>query len=176
MKTTRQRGERKLQSEARRGFALLVAVIFMSVMLTLGLALGALAYKQSKLTGTTIESQYAFYAADSALECVLYVDQQSNLFAYPSPEPASAPTMSCGGTNSTFPSAFPTGIVSYTPTEWVIAERVSLDSGAHCADVTIYKPLQSSSAKTYLFSQGYNVPCSSVGGPTTVARGLEAYY
>ena len=149
----------------------------MSVMLTLGLALGSLAYKQSKLTGTTIESQYAFYAADSALECALYADQQLGAFDYATYDPnksSSIPSIFCDGNNNTQP----VSVSSYTTGahgELVETDRLSLDGGARCADVTIYKPEQSTGT-TYIFSQGYNVPCSSVGGPTTVARGLEAYY
>ena len=53
--------------KTQRGFALLIAIIFMSVMLSFGLALGSLAYKQQVLASSAIQSQYAFYAADSAL-------------------------------------------------------------------------------------------------------------
>ena len=80
-----------------RGFALLVAIIFMSVMLTFGLALGALGYKQKVLASSSLGSQYAFYVADAALECILQADQQQNLFAYTADMSAPAPTMSCDG-------------------------------------------------------------------------------
>lgn len=167
---------RKQKTEA--GFALLVAVIFMSVMLTFGLALGSLGYKQAVLASGAIESQYAFYAADGALECALYADQQSNLFARPATQPASAPAVTCDGISATFPLSFPTGIVSYTATQWVVTERLLLDSGKHCADVTVYKPIPGVGT-TYIFSQGYDVSCATVASPGNarfVARGLEVHY
>ena len=161
------------------GFALLVAVIFMSVMLTFGVTLGSLAYKQQVLASTAVESQYAFYVADAALECALYEDQQLNFFAFPATQPASAPLMTCDGISATFSPAYPTGIVSYIPlTKWVITERLSLDSNKRCADITVYKPAQSSGT-TYIFSQGYNVSCDTVanpGGVRFVSRGLNAHY
>jgi hypothetical protein len=71
--------------------------------------------------------------------------------------------------------------VTHTVTQWVIASRLSLDSGKHCADVTIYKP--ASSGITYLFSQGYDVSCAMVAneaanpsGARFVSRGLSVQY
>lgn len=158
---------------SQRGFALLMALIFMSVMLSIGLTLGSLAYKQQVLASSAIESQYAFYAADSALECALYADQQQNLFAYPPVVTSTAPLMSCDGT-----APVSATVLSYTASEWVISTRLSLDSGKHCADVTVYKPALNTGT-TYLFSQGYDVSCATVaspGGIRFVSRGLSAHY
>jgi hypothetical protein len=57
-----------------------------------------------------------------------------------------------------------------------------LDSNAHCADVTIYKysqPQPPSNTTTYLYSQGYDVPCNTVSSPAGarfVSRGEESHY
>lgn len=170
----------------RRGFALLIAVIFMSVMLVLGIILGSLGYKQQVLTSSAIESQYAFYAADSALECGLYADQKLNAFAYSSTLSAPAPHLSCRGIQPVSSLN-----VSHTATEWVTVNRVSVDSGLgmSCADVTVYKPSNLlGTTTTYIFSQGYDVSCNTVaaaGGttaatllssPRLVVRGLSAHY
>jgi len=144
----------------------------MSVMLTLGLELGSLSYKQEVLASGAIESQYAFYVADAALECALYADQQQNLFAYPATAPASAPQVSCGGVAS-FSSSF-----TYTASQFAVFNRLSLDSGKRCADVSVYKPATFGSV-TYAYAQGYDVPCATVASPGTarfVSRGLSAYY
>ena len=166
---------------AKRGFALLIAVIFMSVMLTFGLALGSLAYKQQVIASSGVESQYAFYAADAALECTLYADQQEDLFAYAN---HGAPgSLVCGGvatqigSGTNGPNCFnTTGCTG----EWVSTTRIPL--GNDCADVTVYKP--SGAGKTYLFSQGYDLSCTQlaqvVAGNVTSARyasrGVEASY
>lgn len=161
----------------QRGFALLIAVIFMSAMLTFGLALGSLGYKQQVLASSAIQSQYAFYAADSALECALYADQQLNLFAHvpPGSPPVPAPTMVCDNSEPISAIVLPG---SHTATEWAIELRLSLDSGTRCADVTIYKPAPNSTSMTYIFSQGYDVSCAALGGsaPNFVSRGLETSY
>ena len=160
-----------------RGFALLIAVIFMSVMLSFGLALGALGYKQQVLASAAIESEYAFYATDTALECTLYADQQQDIFSpFPSGTPASVPSITCDNA-----APLSATMLSYTAEQWVIKERFSLDSDKRCADVTIYKysaPL-SNGATTYIFSQGYDVPCSVVSSPGNVrfvSRGESAHY
>lgn len=159
-------------TNAARGFALLIAVIFMSVMLTFGLALGSLAYKQQVIASSAIQSQYAFYAADAALECALYADQQSNLFAYQSDVNAPAPSFSC---DAAAPLSAQT--LTHTASHWVTTARFSLDGGTRCADITVDKP--AGLGTTYLFSQGYSEPCALVAAgsdPRLVARGLEAHY
>lgn len=155
----------------KQGIALLITMIFVSVMLSLGLSLASIAYKQSVLTSTAIGSQYAFYAADAALECVLYADQQQGAFAYSSYDPSHQPAAStCDGTAATV-----TGY-SYNATQMILAERFSLDSASRCADVTIYKRAD---GHTYLFSQGYNASCAVVAAPAgarLTARGIDAKY
>lgn len=157
----------------RRGFALLIAVIFMSVMLSFGLTLGSLGYKQQVLASSALESQYAFYAADAGLECALYADQQLRLFEYNANLNAPAPSMSCDNA-----APISTTKLSHTATRWVFVSRVSLDGGTRCADVTISKPAPNQGT-SYLFSQGYNVACSVVASPSGaryVSRGLDARY
>ncbi|MBI2025166.1 pilus assembly PilX N-terminal domain-containing protein [Candidatus Kaiserbacteria bacterium] len=163
--------ETETGKKTKRGFALLIAVVFMSVMLSFGLALGSLSYKQQVLASSAIQSQYAFYAADAGLECALYADQQENRFAYPPSAPSSAPTMTCDG------SAAISASFSYTASQMVVYNRVSLDSNKRCADVTVYKP--SGAGTTYLFSQGYDVSCATVANPQGtrfVARGINVHY
>ncbi len=172
-----------LDAAPRRGFALLIAVIFAAVMLTIGLALGSLGYKQQVISSSAVESQYAFYAADSALECALYYDQQQNHFAYDSTQqvPASAYSFPCDGVSSTqIPTVSPKTYQSMgSYTDQVLTFRLSLDSGQRCADVTVYKP-SDPSQKTYLFSQGYDISCAAVESATAdtryVSRGLETSY
>ena len=157
---------------SNRGFTLLVAVIFMSVMLSLGLALASLGYKQEILASSALDSQYAFYAADAGLECALYADQQQNLFAYSANLAAPAPAMTCDGSG---PLSVET--LSHTASVWTTTTRLSLDSGKHCADITITKP--NGAGATYLFSEGYDVSCAVVANPAGgrfSARGLEAHY
>ncbi len=167
--------------KTQRGFALLIAVIFMSVMLTFGLALGSLGYKQQLLASSATASQYAFYVADAALECALYADQQQNAFAYNEDIGLPIPSFLC---DNSAPHLSPTR--TYTniggiPIE-IFGYRLPLDSGKHCADVTIYKYSAAqppNDLTTYIFSQGYDVSCETVANPDGArfaSRGLSAYY
>jgi hypothetical protein len=155
----------------KRGFVLLVAVIFMSVMLSFALALGSLSYKQQLLASSAIESQYAFYAADTALECTLYYDQRLNNFAYALHDAGNPPSLAtCSGISGTRQS------YSYTGSRLLDVQRFSLDAGKRCADVTIDK---ASSGATFIYSQGYNVSCAIVETASSarmVSRGLRARY
>ncbi len=168
-------------SESGKGFALLIAVIFMSVMLTFGLALGSLGYKQQVLASSAIASQYAFYVADAALECALRADQQENAFAYNPDIGVPIPSFLC---DNSAPFLSPTRTyaeIGGIPVE-IFWYRLPLDSGKHCADVTIYKysaPQPPNDLTTYLFSQGYDVSCATVANPDGArfaSRGLSAYY
>jgi len=156
----------------QRGFALLIAVIFMSVMLAVGLGLGSMSYKQQVLASAATASQFAFYTADAALECALLADQHDGLFVYPTGPVGGPPQMSCDGGTPVASS------VALTPSVFTVTNRLSFDSGRRCADVTVYKPALPSGT-TYIFSQGYDASCGTVADPGTarvISRGLSASY
>jgi len=163
----------------KRGFVILVAAIFMSVMLAFGLALASISYKQQVLASSSIESQYAFYAADAGLECALYADQKQDLFNYVAHSAINPPNMvTCDNTPATQSS------YSYSAMQLVMSQRLSLDSGTRCVDVTVYKPnpanVPPAIVSTYIFSQGYDVSCAVVESPQTgartVSRGINVRY
>lgn len=161
----------KHNGESKRGFTLLIAVIFMSTVLALGLALGSLGYKQQVIASSAVSSQLAFYVADAGLECGLYADQQENLFDYNSDVNAPAPSMKCDGAYG-----IATSTIAHTSDKWVTTGRFSLDNDTHCVDVTVYK---FSAGGTYIFSQGYDVSCPVVEAPNGArftARGVFAHY
>lgn len=161
------------------GFALLIAVIFMTVMLTFGLALGSLGYKQQTLASAAVQSHYAFYAADSALECVLHADQQQGAFDYESNcDGTPNISVSCAGQIAT---PTPEASCSGNPEDRLEATlRFELDSDTRCAEVTMYKPPPDSGDLTFIFSEGYNVACSkldAIGLNTRfVSRGIYTHY
>ncbi|MDP1690214.1 MAG: hypothetical protein Q8L52_03370 [bacterium] len=161
--------------KSQRGFTLLIAVIFMSVMLSFGLALGSLGYKQQVLASSAIASQYAFYVADTALECALYFDQKQDLFAYGNYGGigGNVKSMTCDGNTVAVVQAPPSA------SELISTVRVSLDSDTRCADIVVYKYNTNTPPTTYIFSQGYDVSCSRVANPDGarfVSRGVSARY
>src|SRR3989344_8498174 len=65
----------------QRGFTLLLAALVSSVVLAVGAAIFSIAQKQVTLSVLGRDSQFAFYAADTAAECALYWDFRCNYFA-----------------------------------------------------------------------------------------------
>ncbi|OGG50673.1 hypothetical protein A2763_03650 [Candidatus Kaiserbacteria bacterium RIFCSPHIGHO2_01_FULL_54_36] len=65
----------------QRGFTLLLAALVASIVLSVGAAIFSIAQKQLTLSAIGRDSQFAFYAADTAAECALYWDFRCNYFA-----------------------------------------------------------------------------------------------
>ena len=59
------------------GVALFIAVIVASLVLTIGLSMANIFVKEYQLSVSARESQIAFYAADSGLECGIYWDTRT---------------------------------------------------------------------------------------------------
>src|SRR3989338_4365174 len=81
----------------QKGFTLLISVLIASILLALGFAIYNIVSKEILLSSAGRESQFAFYAADSGIECALYWDVQGNAFATSS----SVAEVFCGGATST---------------------------------------------------------------------------
>ena len=162
-------------NRTQRGFVLLIAVIFTSVMLAFGITLGALGYKQQLLSTSAAGSQDAFYVADAVLECLLYADQQQDAFNYADHSASTPPDLiTCDNSTATDVSYTYTTAPSDPDPKLLDIQRLSMDGGAHCADVMA---LKKSSGSTYLYAQGYNVPCASVTDTGRFSsRGLSSWY
>jgi Tfp pilus assembly protein PilX len=153
-----------MYTTSHRGFTLLIAVVLSSVALSIGLALLDIAYKQVVLASTAKQSQNAFYAADSVLECALYWDQQSDAFNYTTP--LASGSITC---NSGLP------ITSYTTsqaggtrtTTFTVPCAASGEQGV----VKVYK---TSAAATQIFATGYNT-CDTTN-TRRIERGLKIVY
>src|SRR3989344_5729485 len=68
-------------SGKERGFTLLLAALVASIVLAVGAAIFGIAQKQLTLSAIGRDSQFAFYAADTAAECALYWDFRCSYFA-----------------------------------------------------------------------------------------------
>lgn len=146
-----------------RGFALLIAVVLASVSLAIGLALLDITYKQVVLATAAKQSQVAFYAADAALECALYYDQQVNAFSYASPVGG----LVCDSRAvASYSSPNPTG-----GNPRVTTFSIPCATSGTLAQVTVYK---ASSGSTQIYTQGYNTCTES--SPRRIERGLKIEY
>lgn len=82
-----------------KGFALIIAIIFLTVVLTLSVTLSSLGYKQQILSMNAMRSQYAFYAADALLECALIDGNKSagqDPYSYINGPYDGSPAATCG--------------------------------------------------------------------------------
>ena len=64
-----------------RGFTLIFSVLISSILVALGSAIFDLVSKEIILSSAGRESQFAFYAADTGIECALYWDYKQNAFS-----------------------------------------------------------------------------------------------
>lgn len=142
-----------------RGFTLLIALIVTSVLVSIGLALVDVAYKQVVLSSTAKNSQIAFYNADSALECGLYYDQRFNGFS----QAVATTSIRCNGQ-----------VVSVTGVNagQLRTSTFSIPcSPASSAQVTVIK---NTTGETAIYSNGYS-SCNSADA-RRVERGLKILY
>ncbi len=149
------------------GIALFIAIIFASVVLLIGLTMASFGYKQVILSSSAVASQKAYYAADSAMECVLYADQQ--LFKFNN---VGKRSILCGEKPYPFTKTTVPNYYKYT-----IKNIKNIGSNA-CADAVIYKTIKAP-YKTYIFSTGYYNVSQSVGcgiNTNTTVRGISINY
>lgn len=65
---------KNIHTKNKKGFTLLFAVIVSTLVLAVGASVISVALRQRVLSNTGRESQIAFYAANTAMECALYWD------------------------------------------------------------------------------------------------------
>jgi len=70
----------KPQCFRRGGYALMLSIVVSSIVLSIGISLLNIVQKELILSATGRDSQFAFYAADAGLECVLYWDIAEQAF------------------------------------------------------------------------------------------------
>ncbi len=156
--------------QKQRGFALLVALVLSSVAAAVTVTLTALAYKSLLLSAAAQQSQYAFYAADAALDCALFYDNASHvLFPYGGTGTAS---FDCAGVTVTLTPTTANGQTVYQSAQWFTV------NGTHCAHITIYKSASEDSDHHtgFLYADGTDAKCSDLANPRAVERGLKAIY
>ena len=152
-----------------RGFALLIATVLSSVALAVGLAVTDIVYRQVVLSSAAKQSQYAFYAADSALECALYFDQQQGTFAYQASPPGST-SISCAASGGVVPISFaitePSATILRFSSDWFSAAAPPA-----CARLTV---LKSSTGAADIFAEGVNT--CDLSSNRAIERGIRVSY
>lgn len=170
--------------KGNRGFTLLLAALVASVALSLGSSIYEIVSKELALSSIGQDSQYAFYAADTAAECVLYwedrTDVHPNTFATSTDSQGTASSITCDGqtapvTITDKSSTAATSTVGETGSSLGIDIFTDSSSG-YCTNVTVAKYLNAltNSIDTDITANGYSVACAQVQtAPDALQRTVE---
>ncbi len=146
-----------------KGFVILFAVTISSILLAIALGVSNIALKEVKFGTSARETNNAFFAADTGVECALIHDKSGgSLFVSPG-----SPILNCNNT-SISTAETPAGFWTF------VVPGIGEDSQS-CASVTVDK---TASPVTTVISKGYNIgdaSCSSTN-PNRIERELLTRY
>ncbi len=157
------------------GFTLLFAVLASSLLLAVSLAIFNVALKEAVLSSSAKDSQLAFYAADTGVECALYWDLRSSPPGSAFDLAAVASSITCAGsTISTGSQTVPTDPPQASQIGAAATSIFFLDfspSAPSCAIVTVDK---TNPPLTVVESRGFNA-CQA-GNTRRVERAIRTVY
>lgn len=162
--------------QKKRGFTLLIAIVVTSLLLAISFVVANVAFKQLLISKANKESQYAFYAADSGVECAVYWDLKDGSFS--AFATSTNGTISCNGQSiSTGSESVPTvpsqsSVIGGGDVNPTSIFYLTLTKG--CVIVEVTKFYSGGSLVTRINSKGYNT-CSS-SDPRRVERGITLTY
>ncbi|OHB11481.1 MAG: hypothetical protein A3H60_02480 [Candidatus Zambryskibacteria bacterium RIFCSPLOWO2_02_FULL_44_12b] len=165
MKNMKTRFNRKTRGPAPsgvEGFTLFIAMVVMGTILLVATGIVNLALKQSLISSSGRESQYAFYAADTGIECALYWDVQNpsgnSAFAT-----STSSSISCNGQ-----------VVPSVGGSYVSTFTFNFSPEPYCTIVTVTKAYIGSVLWTTIESKGYNTCDTS--NPRRLERAVRVKY
>ena len=156
----------RLPARASRGFTLLLAILVSSVLIALGSAIFDIAIREVTLSSSGRESQFAFYSADTGIECALYWDLKQSAFATTS----SLGTVACGGINADV-TRVDTNVGTVNETR-VTTFSFPLPTAAPCTSVRVTR--QYYPVRTTIQSSGYNTCVTT--NPLRLERTIRVTY
>jgi hypothetical protein len=163
----------------KKGFTLLFAVLVSTLILAVGASIISVALKQIILSGSARDSQFAFYASNSGIECALYWDfvgienDSRPIFATSSNSELAVGTISCA--NSDIEISGPDWDVDTDVDSATTTFRVEISEDVpYCVDIEVAKWDDSGELKTAINSRGYNT-CNE-DDRRRIERGLRINY
>ena len=171
----------------------MLAALVSSIVLAVGAAIFGIAQKQLLLSAIGRDSQFAFYAADTAAECALYWDFRFGYFG--TTTPVGIPDPTCDGQALAPFTVTPTQSQPYSFPYRVTSGQFDLFSdvavsGNLCAEVSVTKcrgtfdadgECQAGGAtdpiRTVIHADGYSTNCASVlTNDRALQRSVELHY
>lgn len=151
--------------DSSRGFTLLLASLVVAIVLAVGSSIFEIAQKELTLSSIGRDSQFAFYAADTAAECALYWDVRYSYFAT-IPPPGVDPTCNNKPLNAVGHST----MYPYTVT-------FQFEPNGYCAIVSVEKTNSGGSLHTHIRADGFSTSCALIAtNPRTLQRSVELNY
>jgi hypothetical protein len=172
--------DKKLQKN--KGFTLLFAVLVSVLVLAVGTSIISIALRQVVLSGVGRDSQYAFYAANTGIECALFWDLNGGVtFQSSLNNPGLGPIPRCANSDNieiTFEDLGENTHTSDFTLEFNNISDVDI-SVPYCVDVTVTKNEETGPGgldriATTIMSRGYNTCVPD--NPRRIERGLELSY
>lgn len=156
-------------NKKNKGFVSLFAVLISLIIVAITFGISNVAFKENVLASSAKEGSYAFFAADTGLECALYHDSESKFQNSPT-------SFSCVGQNLI--------VSSGVNGDFNFSFEIEMSDRQRCVEVAVFKnypandPIDPSLTQTRVYSNGYNVGCADVGGNNNriVNRLLVAIY
>lgn len=153
------------KTNMNKGFTLLIALITTGTLLLVATGVVTLAVRSSLIYSAARESQHAFYAADTGIECALYWDVQ-NPSGFSAFSTSTAVSIFCNQDGSNSSNEWEVG-----GSETSLIEYITFLPDPYCARVVITKPDDGS---TTIESFGYN-SCDPAN-PRRVERAVKVSY
>ncbi len=177
--TTRMKTYESVQvnTSVHKGFVILFTILIASIIMVIGLGMYSIATRESVLSGTAKEAQYAFYAADAGIECALYAQSLDNTGGSPILDMGSTQSFPCGGDQVSLVSTGDGGLSD----PYVF--RIMVDRTKNtCAQVSVFNVgTVSNPNMRSVIAQGYNI-CDPetatpiMTSPILVERNLDTLY
>ena len=160
-----------MYNKDQRGFTLLFAALLASLLTALGLAMFSIAQKEVVLSSLGRDSQFAFYAADTAAECAMYWDFRYD--AFKESEVYAEATVCAGSALADFAPSHPRydGVIGMGGAD---VSTFWFESEGRCAYVTVTK--RDSHPFTTVEALGYNTPCDDTTNPRRLERAVRAVF
>lgn len=160
----------------KRGITLLIAVIAVSALFLIAMAISDISYKEQVISYSGRDSKVAFYAADLGMECALYYDLKgadftngttSTPFNFATTSAPTTQVIACGNVGTytltnqgTAPfSVVTSGTVSTSTFFFNYTDPVT--SIKSCSYVRVVKAVNGAVVGTIIESRGYNNNCNA---------------
>ncbi len=176
--------ETRNKKDGARGFTLLLAALVASVVLALGAAIYGLVVKELELSGLGRDSQFAFFAADTAAECALYWDVRHQYFGQTAPADVNPPQPECDSQSLSpavsqgIRTAYPyTMTFIYAPEGYCAEVYVEKCDGPIATDGTCTHA-GNNQVTTRIHADGYSTSCAvkSANSGRVLQRSVELRY